>query len=817
MDSERLLNSGMGRALLPALPAHIAGVALQLQQQALDPFALYGFVAVAALVGCVLVATRDIANRWSTSRLTATLAVFLLAFGWASTGARAAWQLESALSPALEGRDIDLTGVVVAMPQRNEAGLRLRLRSESATLQGLPVAIPALIDVAWYGGVYPLGNELVGLQRAPVPVQAGERWRMTVRLKAPHGSANPYGFDYELYLWEQGVGATGYVRAGAKDPVPRRIETTWQAPVARLRQQVRERIVQAVPDRQQAGLIAALTVGDQAAIDRSDWDVFRATGVAHLVSISGLHITMFAWAAAALAGVAWRRSARLCMAVPAPVAALWGGLLLASAYAVFAGWGIPAQRTCIMLLTVAVLRHAGLRWPWPVVWILAGAVVVLIDPWALLQVGFWLSFVAVGVLYASDPSGERRWQGDLPLSFWSQVRRAMHNMARTQIAITLALAPLTLLLFGQISVAGLIANVVAIPWVTLMLTPLSLGGVLLPQLWSVAALAADVLMQWLQWLAAFQWAVLSLPRAPLWVGLAAVAGSLILVFPWAWWLRLLGLPLVVPVFLWHPTGPMPGEFSVLAADIGQGNAVLVRTATHALLFDAGPRYSSESDAGHRVIVPLLQAQGLDLDALVLSHRDNDHVGGAQAVMAMQPQSVLWSSLEDGHPLRALRPGRRCMQGQSWEWDGVRFDVLHPLESDYGLNLRPNALSCVVRVSNGRQTALLTGDIEAAQEERLVRNGAPLRADVLLVPHHGSKTSSTPAFLDAVQPRIALVQSGYRNRFGHPSAAVVQRYEARGIRMVESPRCGAALWQSWQTTEVTCQREESRRYWHHRVP
>ena len=739
------------------------------------------------------------------------LAVFLALalFSFGETGLRAIVYQGGALEPALEGRDVQLSGVVVQMPQRNEAGLRFRLRVESATLDGAPVTIPNLIDGGWYGGVYATGTEVMGLQRQPQDIRAGERWQMVVRLKAVHGSRNPHGFDYELWLWEQGVQATAYVRAGARDAPPVLLGQTWRYPVALARQTVRDRIFADVSERQIAGVIAALVAGDQGAIERVDWDVFRATGVSHLVSISGLHITMFAWGASLLVGWLWRRSGRLCLALPAPTAAMLGGLLLACAYAWFSGWGVPAQRTCLMLGTLVGLRWLGARWPWPQVWMLACAVVVALDPWALLQPGFWLSFVAVGILFATD------LRANEPIDIRGKWR--LFAFLREQWVITAGLAPLTLLLFGQMSVVGLVANVFAVPWVTLVVTPLAMLGVAMPGGWEVAAWATQLLLVVLQWLAGFSWAALTIAVPPLWVGLAGLAAGIVLVFPWPLHMRLLGLPLLVPLVVWQPAVPAPGHFELLAADVGQGNAVLVRTANHALLYDTGPRYSLESDAGHRVLVPLLKALDIRLDRVVLSHRDSDHVGGAAAVLAMQPQADVLSSIEPEHPLQALRSAQRCAQGQSWEWDGVRFEVLHPGDDDYAQKSKPNALSCVLRVSNGIQAVLLAGDIEKTQEARLVESGVVLKSDVLLVPHHGSKTSSSDAFLDAVQPAMALVQAGYRSRYGHPAPPVLSRYGARTIKVFNSPHCGAATWNSERSTELGCFRAQSLRYWHHRVP
>jgi len=527
------------------------------------------------------------------------------------------------------------------------------------------------------------------------------------------------------------------------------------------------------------------------------------------MAISGVHVTMFAWAAALAVGWLWRRSSRLCLWLPAPSAAMAGGVLLAAAYALFSGWGVPSQRTVLMLATVGLLRLSGKRWPWPHVWLLVCAVVVAVDPWALLQAGFWLSFVAVGVLFATDSGATGADK--------TGARGRFYSMFREQRVVTLALTPLTLLLFGQVSVVGLIANALAIPWVTLVVTPLAMLGVFAAPLWEVASWAIAALAWYLHLLAALPWASISIAQAPLWAGAAGVLGGLLLAMQLPWSLRLSGLPLMLPVLLWQAPRPALGQFELLAADIGQGNAVLVRTASHALVYDAGPRFSRESDAGHRVLVPLLRALDVRVDTLMLSHRDIDHVGGALAVLAMQPQAALLSSIEDDHELQSVRKATRCMAGQRWRWDGVDFEVLHPRAEDYAAGNKSNAMSCTLRISNGVQAALLAGDIELAQETRLVGEGAALKVDVLLVPHHGSKTSSSAAFLDAVQPQIALVQAGYRNRFGHPAEPVLVRYEERHIRVVDSPHCGAATWQSVQPDEVQCQRAQALRYWHHRVP
>lgn len=798
------------RALAPVLLGVVLGAAAQLQQPRLWPLPAYaGLLAVAAVL-------LPFALRWRRPGLGRALVLALAAAALSASGAgwRASAWLAHGLAPELEGRDLLVTGVVSAMTHRGDAGLRFRFQVESARLGGEEVRLPPRLLLGWYGGAEAGGEGVLDLQRQPADLRPGERWRLALRPRAPHGQRNPHGFDYELWLWEQGVQATAAVRTGARDPPPQRLPATWRHPVEQARQRVRDAIFLRVADPALAGVLAALVVGDQGAIERADWDVFRATGVAHLMSISGLHVTMFAWAAAALVGRAWRRSTWLCLASPAQHAGLAGGVLLAAGYALFSGWGVPAQRTVLMLAVVAVLRLRGSDWPWPWTWLLACATVVALDPWALAQAGFWLSFVAVGVLFASGPPPGT--QGEPQAGWKNRLRTAVAGLLREQAVITVALAPLSLLLFQQVSLVGLAANLVAIPWVTLVVTPLGLAGVLFPLAWDLAAGAVAGLAGVLRVLAALPLATWEAPAPPAWAAGAGLLGGLLLATRLPWAVRLLGVPLLLPVALWQPARPPPGEFELVVADVGQGNAVLVRTAGHALVYDTGPGYSRETDAGQRVLVPLLRALGERVDRVVLSHRDSDHTGGAAAVLRMQPGAGLLSSLEAGHPLLLLRQGERCLAGQAWTWDGVRFEVLHPAPSDYQAGGRPNAVSCVLRVGNGRAHALLAGDIEKAQEAALAAGGAPLRADLLLVPHHGSRTSSSEAFLAAVRPAFAVAQVGYRNRFGHPAPDVVARYRAHGIALRTSPACGALTWQSRKPAAPRCERAAAPRYWHHRA-
>ena len=778
--------------------AWLGGIALHLQQHSLGP----GWAGPAMLAAGVCSAL--IAWRWRRAFLIGLIGAALLGAGAAEW--RASLRLAETLSGDVEGRDIVVEGVVASLPQHSAAGLRFRFDVNSAQLDGQGVEVPPHLSLGWYKG----WHEDAVLSQPQSTLRAGQRWRFTVRLRQPHGNLNPHGFDLELQLFEQGLRATGYVRDGSAVL----LEAAAGHPVERLRQRVRDAIVAHVAEPRAAGVLAALAVGDQGSIERDDWDLFRNTGIAHLMSISGLHVTMFAWLAGAVSAALWRRSTRLMLWWPTRSAAQCLGLAAAFAYALFSGWGVPSQRTVWMLAVVTLLQLLGVHWPWPLVLLAAAIAVTALDPWALLQPGFWLSFAAVGLLMGSAPTLATQ-PAAAPAGWARRLGAVLHDGVRTQVVATFGLAPLTLVFFQQLSLVGFVANLVAIPLVTLVITPLALLGALVPSLWSLGAGVIGLLGSGLAWLAAWPLAVWTVPAAPPWAQLAGLVAGALLLLPLPWRLRLLALPLAVPLLLPPREQPGHGEFELLAVDVGQGTAVLVRTRTHLLVYDAGPQYARDSNAGQRVLLPLLRARGEQrIDTLLLSHRDIDHVGGARAVLGALPVGELLSSLEPGHPLLALAPAtRRCESGQSWAWDGVRFELLRPPPTDYERALKANAMSCVLRVSGAGRSALLTGDIEMTQESALVAQaGAALRSDVLIVPHHGSKTSSTPGFVDAVKPAVAVFQAGYRSRFGHPAPEVLARYTERGIVIVASPACGAWRWPAGG--EAQCERWVRRRYWHH---
>ena len=533
----------------------------------------------------------------------------------------------------------------------------------------------------------------------------------------------------------------------------------------------------------------------------AQWQVFSRTGVIHLVSISGLHVTMIAALCALAVSTLWRRSERLTLRLPAQKAAIAAGWAAAFFYASLAGFEVPAQRTLYMLSVVAVALWAGRNLGVVRTLLLALLVVLLIDPWAVLATGFWLSFGAVAILfYAGNsrlgPTEPRRWRG------------VLIQWGAAQWAVTVGGLPLLLLFFHQFSLVSPLANLVAVPVVSFVVTPLALIFAVIPwpPLLHLDHWVMVQLMALLDWLAA--WPVWQQAAPPLWAVLLALVGVVWLLLPRGFPARWLGLCLLLPALF--PPLPRPGMGEAWAdvLDVGQGLAVVVRTARHALLYDTGPGYGGEADAGQRVVVPFLRTNGVaKLDALVVSHRDQDHSGGLVSVRAHAPVGrVLASFAEAG--------GERCAAGQSWEWDGVRFTMLHPESDDYEKKTRTNAMSCVLRVESVGASLLLPADIEAANERALVARAAEaLRADVLVVPHHGGKGSSTPEFVSAVAPEHAVFSAGYRNPFGHPRPEILARYGDSSIWRTD--RDGAVRVVLGEGAEVTVWRAERRRYWQHR--
>ena len=708
---------------------------------------------------------------------------------WAGAGfaIAAAWaqvRLADDLPPEWEGRDLRLRGVVAEMPQAGPDGTQ-RFVFEVEAIATPSAHAPARVALSWYPSA---------TGPRPPAVVPGERWQLTVRLKRPHATANPHSADMERWYLERGIRAVGYVRPARARRVEAQVPGAKYA-IERVRARMRARLEAALHGLPEAGVLAALTIGDQQSIARDQWEVFTATGVNHLMSISGLHITMLAGIGFALTRRLWSLLPALPLRVPAKRAATAAGLGVGMGYALLAGFAVPAQRTVLMMAVAAVALWRGTTVRGRDVLALAAMAVVARDPWSCMSPGFWLSFSAVAIiLYVGV--------GRLGPSNW------LAQWGRVQWAITLGLMPVLLALFHQVSLISPLANAVAIPLVSLGVVPLALAGLALPGDLLLGAAAQTLHWTWwlLQAMAELPLATIAHHAVPTWALASSVAGIVLLLGPRGMPARWLGASAVLPLLMLPAERPPKGEAWLDVLDVGQGQAVLVRTRAHALLYDAGPAYRGEADAGARVVVPHLRAIGVQrLDALVVSHDDRDHSGGAGSVLAALPVGRLLSSA------RGL--GEPCTRGQQWEWDGVQFQFLHPDAADYNRLRRDNDVSCVLRVRAGRRTALLTGDIEAAAERRLMRRGAgSIRADVLLVPHHGSATSSAADFLRHVQPSIAIFTVGHRNRFGHPAPQVLQRYAQAGARVYRSDRDGALRVDLGEGATVRAWRRMRARYW-----
>ncbi|WP_312436064.1 DNA internalization-related competence protein ComEC/Rec2 [Janthinobacterium sp.] len=801
------------------LLAFAFGAAWLQTQASLPPYPALALLLVAGLAGALLWQCRG-----RLVRAGACLACgAALGFYWS------AWLAQLALAPQLaladEGRDITIIGTVASLPYQFQQGVRFNFAVDSAA----GAAVPPLIALSWYAGFRDEVTNDVG------DVQPGERWQLTVRLQRPHGNANPHGFDYEVWQLEQGVRATGHVRPAPRLATPNvRLDSFvpgFNNVVQASRAALRSRILRSLQGKEYAGVIVALVVGDQRAIPQSDWQVFNRTGVSHLISISGLHITMIAGMFALGAGALWRRSfftgRQLPLILPAQKVAALAGAVTALLYVLLAGFGVPAQRTLYMLAVVALALWLGRITSITHVLCLALGVVVLLDPWAVLWPGFWLSFGAVAtILYATVGRTALHVQADA--SRWQRARTALALGAHTQYVVTVGLVPLTMLLFSQVSLVSPVANALAIPVISLLVTPLSLLGSLLPAplcdgVLLLAHFLVQMLAQVLDWLGARRFAVWTAPAPPAWSFCWALFGTAWLLAPRGWPHRWAGMLSWIPLLTALPSSPPPGQLWVTAFDVGQGMALLVETHQHRLLYDTGPAYGLDSDGASRVIVPYLRARGIgQLDGLIISHSDTDHAGGAISLLKNVPVGWLSSSLPDGHPAvafqrRLARPHMRCVAGQRWSWEGVRFEMLHPLlEAHHDIALKPNARSCTVKITAGRHAILLAGDIEAAQEGELyMRSRAALAADVLLAPHHGSGTSSTQAFLNAVEPSLAIFQVGHRNRYRHPKAEVYQRYGQMGIARLRTDVAGAVMMAFGEALAVEQYRRSRPRYWHGR--
>ncbi len=753
--------------------------------------------------------------------------LFLIGLSYASFYAKN--QLESRLSETLAGQDILLSGVVATIPtatlttsakiQRFEFAIdSFDVIKQSDSHSAINPALPQTVRLSWY-----YGNT----------VNAGERWQLLVRLKPPHGFINPGGFDYERWLFQQNIHATGYIR---KSELNKRLAPASHWSINRLRQMLGQTIDVLAKRRDEGDaavntmpLIKALAIGDKSSITTEQWDGLRNTGTSHLMAISGLHIGL----AALFIYVLIRRilPEYLMKRVPAQHIAVIGGMVVALLYALVAGFSIPTQRAVIMLFTLSVMllirrNHRPLD-----ALGLALVVVLLIDPLAVLSAGFWFSFSAVAVIFISvSKAGKPDEQED---SFRRKIKRVTGQWLKLQLMISLFLLPLSLYMFQQASLVSPLANLLLIPYVSFLVVPLVLLAIVcwffLPviadMLFNLAATLLDFIWPLLQYLAEQPYAYWIKGDVDLIALLLVTSGLFVLYFSTqlktsrlSWASRGLGVLLLLPLG-WNDTAELnSGEFRLTILDVGQGSAAVIQTKNHRLVFDTGAKFSDRMNVGASVVVPYLRYLGDDgLDRLIISHGDNDHIGGAQAVIDAYPNAALWGQdIED-----ILSDGKQaCRAGDQWHWDGVDFKFLAPLVEDQAdlKSEKRNNRSCVLRVASPYGSSLFTGDIEGKVERRLLeRYGDKLSADILMVPHHGSNTSSTRPFIATVDPEYSIISVGYRNRYKLPNAKVMARYEALKLPLVRTDSSGAIMLKVGdEGIEVERYRDKLQRYWHHKL-
>jgi competence protein ComEC len=704
-----------------------------------------------------------------------------LIFGMLWTTVWAMERLSDSLPVALESQDVQIEGYVLDLPKVEQRRVRFDFQISHAN-----VKLPAKIRLNWY--------------ETAQNIKAGQQWRFSVKLKRPHGMLNAGGFDYETWLFSQGIGATGYIR---EHPAPQLLATSSIYNIKTWRQAIADKLSQLLPKNPQLGLIKALSIGDGNEITDAQWQVFRKTGTIHLIVISGSHISLVAGFVFFLTRALWIKSGCLRIAPQTFAAAV--AMVAAILYAGLAGFSLPTQRAMMMvaviMLTLIFQRHVTFTATISrVLWL-----ILLFDPFAVLSIGFWLSFTSVVMIVYCTAARLGRLRYFFPLL-------GIHGM------MAIALAPILLFSFQQISLISPIANCIAVPVVEFLAVPLLLLA--LPLLFLQPWLASKILgliaqlLQGLYWLleklALLPFAVFTHPQPPYWAMLLAMVGVFLLFAPKGIPARWLSLAFCLPLFFNNLDKPKAGEFTLTLLDVGQGLATVVQTQQHLLVFDTGAKLSSDFDMGNVVVLPFLYSAGATkLDRVIISHGDNDHLGGLQSLLAAMPIDSIYSSV----PKKIAHfPASPCLSGQQWDWDNVNFKIVSPAKNQFNAE---NDNSCVLKIDSIHGSVLLTGDIESTAENWLVKQaGKELSSHILIAPHHGSKTSSTLPFLQQINPQWILIPAAYKNRYHFPHSDVIQRYQQQSIPWLMTGTAGAiTVYFAAGNRTIRAYRNENARYWY----
>jgi len=706
-----------------------------------------------------------------------------MAWTWTGIDAR----LEERLAPGLAGRDVRVSGWVDDFPRETSGQVAFSLRVTEVPSE---LALPRRLRLTWYD--------------PGIEIHAGRSYELSVRLKPPRGLVNPGGFDFERWLFLEGYGATGYVRHGdAASRETDSIARAWLEQRATIAARIRETV--GAPDAR--ALLTALALGERFAFTDEHWATFRRTGTSHLVAISGLHVGIVSALLFFVSRWLWLRGPTLLAVFDLEAAAVisFAGAII---YAALAGFSIPTQRALIML-AVALLALTSRRVTTMAAGLSAAVLFVLLwEPLAPLSASFWLSFAAVALLWQL---GNVRARGEgVAVRAW----RALCNVGRIQWGISIGLVPIVVVIFGELSLVSPFVNFFAIPLFSLVLVPLTLLATAMLtvdpvgiMLLGVAAALAEWIYAVLAVLAERPWAALPIPALA--AGSAALLwGSILFALPahalpgrYLAWIAALGSLSVTP------ERPESGAFEATVLDVGHGLAVLLRTHEHTVLFDTGARYRSGFDSAEQIILPALRHLGIrKLDIVIVSHADNDHAGGLDTMLEAFPRALLIA----GPDLDASR-AVSCRRGQYWEWDGVHFEIMHPPD---GFPVFGNDSSCVLKVSTANYVLLLTGDLERRGERSLLAAELDLNADVVVVPHHGSATSSSSALTVATRPVYAVVSAGYANQWGFPKEDVVTRWLRVGAAMIVTGEAGAVSLRfgPGDDFELRRRRARSRRPW-----